>query len=358
MRHKKTKIFLAFIVVLTAGLVGARLYLPYWLTDYVNREISRLDGYSGSVHDIDVHLWRGAYKIHGMDIFRNGSGIPVPFVSVRTTDLSVQWRALLAGAIVAEIELYDADLNFAVGSNGQTQGTEDAGWARFVDALSPLEINRFTVTGGAVAFRDCSVAGTADLFVDDIALRVDNLKAVYDKNMALPSPVRLAGISIGGGRVTADGHMNILQDIPDFDFDVKLEGAQLTAMNDFTRSRAGVDFEAGRLDMYAEVAAKDGTVTGYVKPVARGVEMVDISQDGDPISIAWQSLVSLFTEIFENQPEDQLATRIPITGRLRNPDADTWSALVGILENTFSAYLRDTDDYIDFSHTDPAAGGD
>lgn len=358
MRRKKTKIFLGLLVILIAGLVGARIYLPYWLTDYVNREINRLDGYSGSVHDIDVHLLRGAYQIHGMDIFKTQANIPVPFVSVRTTDLSVQWRALLEGVIVAEIDLYDADLNFAVGSGGQTQGTEDAGWARFVDALSPLEINRFTVTGGKVAFQDFSVAGTADLFVDDIALRVDNLKAVHDKNLALPSPVRLTGRSIGNGRVTADGQMNILKDVPDFDYDIKLEGAQLTAMNEFARSRAGVDFEAGSLDLYIEAAAKDGAVTGYVKPVARGVEMVDITQDGGPVSVVWQSLVSVFAEIFENQPEDQLATRIPIAGSLTDPNTDTWTALVGIFENTFDAYIRDTDNYIDFSHTNPAAGGD
>lgn len=351
MRHKKIKIFLGLFVILVAGLTGARIYLPYWLTDYVNREIGRLEGYSGSVQDIDVHLWRSAYQIHGMDIFKTKANIPTPFVSVRTADLSLQWRALLEGAVVAEIDLYDADLTFAVGSGGQTQGTEDAGWARFVDALSPLEINRFTVTGGKVSFKDFSVAGTADLFIDDIALRVDNLKAVHDKTLALPSPVHLAGKSIGGGRVNADGYMNILKDVPDFDYDISLEGANLMAMNDFARSRAGVDFEAGVLDMYAEVAARDGVVTGYVKPVARGVEMVDITSDGDPLSIAWQSLVSLFAELFENQSEDQLATRIPITGNLNAPDTDTWSALVGIFRNTFEAYIRDTDDEVDFSHT-------
>ncbi len=355
MGYKKTKISLGIIIVLIIALIGARMYLPYWVTDYVNREIAQLDGYSGSVKDVDIHLWRGAYQIHGLDIYKTGSKIPVPFVAVRTADLSVQWRALFEGAVVAEIDLYDADLNFAIGSNGRTQGTEDAGWAKLVDALSPLEINRFTVKGGKLAFKDFSTESKVDLFVDDIALRVDNLKAVHDKNVALPSPVSLSGTSIGGGRVKAEGAMNILKDIPDFDYDIKLEGAKLTAMNGLARSRAGVDFESGDLSIYIEAAAKNGIVTGYIKPVPRDIEMVSIDEDGDPISIAWQSLISVFGEVFKNHSEDQLATRIEIVGNLNNPDTDTWSAIVGIFRNTFKAYIRDTDGYIDFSKTNVKA---
>src|SRR5690606_24841408 len=143
---------------------------------------------------------------------------------------------------------------------------------------------------------------------------------------------------------------------PDFDLDIKLENANLTAMNKFARSRAGVDFEAGDLSLFIEAAAKDGAVTGYVKPVARNVEMVDIEEDGDIISVAWQSVVSVFAEIFKNHPEGQLATRIEIVGDLNDPDTDTWSAIVGIFRNTFNAFIRDTDDDIDFSNTSPAAG--
>ena len=355
MGYKKIKMSFGILIILAVALIGARLYLPYWVTDYVNKEISELDGYGGSVKDIDIYLWRGAYQINGLDIYKTASKIPVPFVAVRTADLSIQWRALFEGAVVAEIDLYDADLNFAIGSNGQIQGTDDAGWAKLVDALSPFEINRFTVNGGKLAFKDFSPASQVDLFVDDITLRVDNLKAIHDKKIALPSPVSLSGTSIGGGRVTAEGAMNILKDVPDFDYDIKLEGAKLIAMNDFARSRAGVDFESGDLSIYIEAAAKNGVVTGYIKPVARDVEMVSVEDDGDPVSIAWQSLVSVFAEIFKNHSEDQLATRIDIVGNLNNPETDTWSAIVGIFQNTFKAYIRDTDDYIDFSKTSTKA---
>ncbi|HEY0900813.1 MAG TPA: DUF748 domain-containing protein [Micavibrio sp.] len=351
MRHKFTKITLGLILLVALILIGLRAYLPYWVRDYVNKEINNLEGYSGAVADIDIHLWRGAYQLHNLDIRKDKGGFPIPFVRVDTADISVEWQALFQGAVVAEIDLYNAQLNFAVGRHGQQQGADDAGWARFVDALSPLEINRFTVNGGKLTFTDFTIAGQSQLFIEDIALRVENLKAVQDKNSALPSPVSLSGRSIGGGKLNATGHMNILKDIPDFNYDIKLEGANLTAMNKFARARIGVDFEAGDLSLYSEIAAKNGRITGYLKPVARNVEMVDLKQDGGPFSIIWQSIVSVFAEIFKNHPEDQLATRIPIEGRLNNPETSTWEALIGIFKNTFNAYLRDTDNLIDFSHT-------
>jgi sRNA-binding protein len=39
--------------------------------------------------------------------------------------------------------------------------------------------------------------------------------------------------------------------------------------------------------------------------------------------------------VFKNYREKQLATKIPISGDLSNPDVDTWTAVVKVLENAF-----------------------
>jgi uncharacterized protein involved in outer membrane biogenesis len=351
-KHRWQKITVGIILTLVIVLVVARMYLPFWVKNYVNKEIDNLDSYSGSVADIDISLWRGAYQIVGLQIFKDSANIPVPFVAIDTADLSVQWKALFDGAIVAEIDLYNADLNFAVDkSGGEMQTGEGAGWAKLVDALSPLDINRLSIHGGEVSFKDFSASQKVDIFVKDIAFEVENLRDVKDNDRTLPSPVRLSGVSIGGGKVNASGAMNIIRDVPDFDLDIKLEGASLPAINNYARSLAGVDFESGDLSIYVEAAARKGQLTGYIKPIANNVSMVDIESDGDPLSLAWQSLVSVFAEIFKNQPEDQLATRIPLVGNMNNPETDSWTAFVGIFRNTFNAYIRDTDDLVEFSRT-------
>lgn len=334
---------IALAVVLVAALVGARIYLPYWLTDYVNRQIAALDGYGGRVNDIDVHLWRGAYQIHNINIYKERGGLKEPFFAARTIDLSVEWRALFNGAVVAEMDLYDADLNFSKGQTG-----EGAGWARFVDALSPLDINRFEIHGGKVAYIDRGAQPPVNLYIHGIEAQVKNLRNVTEKNRALPSPITVSGESIGGGRLGITGAMNILKNVPDFDLNAKLVGAPLPAFNNYARDMAGVAFRSGDIAVYSELAAANGRVTGYVKPI---VTHIDIAQSGtDPITAIWRTFVAAFMEIFKNHPRDQFAMRVPIDGRLSEPNSDTWSAFLSIFSNAFGgAFSRDTDGNVTFN---------
>ena len=62
----------------------------------------------------------------------------------------------------------------------------------------------------------------------------------------------------------------------------------------------------------------------------------DIERDGDGlIEGSIEALSAFVTELFENQSEDQVATRIPIEGDLSSPDTETWEAFTAILKNAF-----------------------
>jgi hypothetical protein len=86
-------------------------------------------------------------------------------------------------------------------------------------------------------------------------------------------------VIIGGGNLTASGDTNILKPVPDFDFDGKLEDISLPAMNAYSQEYAAIDFTKGTLHIYTELAVKDGKVAGYVKPLARNIEIVGSRQD-------------------------------------------------------------------------------
>ena len=96
-KHLWRKIGLGFAILLAAALIGARLYLPVWATGYVNRTLENIPGYTGSISDVDIHLYRGAYTIHDLKLFKKSKGIPVPFLDFKSSDLSIQWGALLDG---------------------------------------------------------------------------------------------------------------------------------------------------------------------------------------------------------------------------------------------------------------------
>src|SRR3954469_12585626 len=117
------------IIVLAAALIVVHTYLALWVRDYVNRKLSEIPGYRAHVQAVTLHLWRGAYQIHNIDIKKTSGKVPVPFFSAPLVDFSVQWHALWDGAFVGEIDIYKAKLNLVNGkSKAEQQAPVDEPW--------------------------------------------------------------------------------------------------------------------------------------------------------------------------------------------------------------------------------------
>ena len=99
------------VAVLVGVLIVARLALPYVVKDYVNDKLAALEAYDGHVDDIDIHLWRGAYSIDGLEIVKQSARRPVPFFKAARINFSVEWRSLWKGSIVSEATFLAPELN-------------------------------------------------------------------------------------------------------------------------------------------------------------------------------------------------------------------------------------------------------
>ena len=93
----------------------------------MNGRLAALDSYYGSVADIDIGLWRGAYRIDGIEIVKTGAKQPKPFFDSRRVDFSVEWHSLMRGSLVAEGHFFEPKLNLVEGpTEKQSQlGTEE-----------------------------------------------------------------------------------------------------------------------------------------------------------------------------------------------------------------------------------------
>src|SRR5205823_12744728 len=126
---------------LVAVLVIVRALLAFWVRDYVNRKLSEVPEYRGHVAAVTLHLWRGAYQIHHVEIVKTTGRVPVPFFSAPLIDLSVQWRALFDGAFVGNIDFLDAKMNFVhAPSKENSQVGVDKPWPQKIKQLFPLKI--------------------------------------------------------------------------------------------------------------------------------------------------------------------------------------------------------------------------
>lgn len=101
---------LAGVVVL---LVALHFALPYLVRDYLNDKLADMGDYRGQITDVDLALWRGAYKINGLKIVKVDGKVPVPFVDAPLIDLSVSWHSLWYDhAVVAQVQFLNPEINF------------------------------------------------------------------------------------------------------------------------------------------------------------------------------------------------------------------------------------------------------
>lgn len=334
--HRLSVVTRTTIIVLVLLLVGARLAMPYAVKRYVNHKLDSLPGYGGSIGDVTIHLLRGAYAIHRVNIVKETNNVPIPFVAANRVDFSVQWSELRNGALVGEVNADQAELHFVRGQTKEQDQTHiDKSWTEVVEDLFPFKINQFRIVRSAVWFHDLGSKPRVDVYVTNLNVVCQNITNSRSVTNELPTPFELTGTTLGGGKIRVLGRANPFEQTPRFDVDAAIEGMDLTALNDLLRAYANVDVKRGRMDFFTEMAAADGQFKGYVKPLVHDLDIVELKEAKNPLQFLWESFVAGVTKVFKNQPEDQLGARIPLAGRIDNPQAGLLPTIASVLRNAF-----------------------
>jgi uncharacterized protein involved in outer membrane biogenesis len=345
---KKTWIW---VLVIVGILVAIRIAMPYILKNYINKTLQEMEGYNGSVEDIDLNLFRGAYVINDLVLTDESNEIPVPFVSIQNIDLSVEWSALIKGKIAGEIILDQPVVNFAVKEDESQDGT-DTNWQEMIKELMPITINRFEIKDGAISYYDFNMDPELEIYIENLDLVMTNLSNVENENEELPSALTATGYTLGGGNLNLDAKFNMLKEVPDMDMTMNIEQVDMTALNEFIRAYTNTDVEKGTFNLYSEIVVDDAQLQGYVKPVLENLEILDWDEEeGGFLKKTWEAMVAGVKEIFENNKEDQVATQTPLEGNLNqmNLDAGIWPTIWGLFRNAFvEALSKQTENAIDF----------
>ena len=344
-RHLVVRFVRTFAVVF-ALLLALRLALPSLVHRYVSNVLDDTEGYTASVGSLDLNLWRGAYELTDVKLYREGGSFERPFVTVEHADLSVQWAALLRGRIVAEVVLHQPKVEFVSESSGpDAQTGEEASWAESISKLVPFRIDRFVMRDGEVRFTHRGIDPPVDLFLTDGFLEILNLT-----NQRLPgaeqgymAEAEAAGRPFGTGEFEARLRFDLLAEEPRFELDAVLRGIEMIELNDFLQAYGNVDAEEGTLEVFTEFAASAGRVEGYVKTLIEDLELVQPSEIDDPVDALqtlWEGFVALGAELLENQPRNRLAVRIPLRGEVGATQTDLVAIVASLLRNAFVAALR------------------
>jgi hypothetical protein len=331
------------IVIVAAVLVAIRAALPSIVKDYVNDRLEGLDAYDGWVEDVDLALWRGAYRMDGVQIVKTGAAEPTPFFNSERVDFSVEWQSLLHGSLVAEGEFTKPHLNLVrARDERQSQTGKEENWPDRLEEFFPFRLNTVRVEDGSVTFRAPGIRTQDALKATHLNGEITNITNVVESGKATFADFRANASVLDKGSAAVNGSVNPLARQPMFDVNLTVKNVQLPKVNPWLRQYIKADAESGEFELYTELAAADGKFKGYAKPIMRKVNMYSSEEpEKNPLRRLWEGIVEFATNVLEDEKSGQVAARIPFSGTIKNPDAGIFETIVSVLHNAFvSAFAR------------------
>jgi hypothetical protein len=331
------------LVVIIILLAIVRIALPHVLLYYANKSLSNMKGYHGHIEDIDLALYRGAYKIDSIYLNKvdSVSKNETPFFSSDHIDLSIEWKAIFHGSIVGELVFESPTLIFTKEKvEPSTLEKDSADFKDLLKGFMPLQVNRFEINQGMIRYADQGSTPPVDIAMTNVHVLAQNLRNSYDSTVLLPAKVN-ATASVCEGVLNFNMKLNPLADQATFDLNTELTDTNLIELNEFFQAYAKVDVNNGVFGMYAEAAAKDGKFTGYVKPIIKDLDILGKEDRDDNIfRKMWEGFVGAVGQVFKNQSKDQVATKVSFQGDFDNPNTDVLSAVFNVLRNAFIQALQ------------------
>jgi hypothetical protein len=325
------------LIVIAAAIIIVHIYLAIWVRDYVNRKLSEIPGYRAQVAAVTLHLWRGAYQIHNIDIKKTSGKVPVPFFSAPLVDLSVQWHALIfEHAAVGNIEIHRAKMNLVNGSTPETRQVEvDAPWADKIKQLFPLKINRFAVHDGELHYRDYNKEPDIDVMADRVQMVAVNLTNSKKLSKSLIADIRMEGRPLREGTARAQISLDPYASRPTFALNLEMSDVSLPKLNDFAKGYGGFTFKEGTFKMAMEANAKNGSYQGYVEPVFDHMVIFNEESAKNPATFIWEGILGALTKIVHNYPKDRFGTKVPFSGTFEHPAPDIITTVFNAFRNAF-----------------------
>jgi Domain of Unknown Function (DUF748) len=172
------------------------------------------------------------------------------------------------------------------------------------------------------------------VFLTDTDFHLSNFSNHFSQG---PAQARLKAKFMGSGITTASALFRPEKGGPDLDLYVKIEDTQLTAMNDLLRSYGNFDVSAGVFSLVTELHIKNDAISGYIKPFFKDMKVYDRRKDSERgiFHQMYEMMIGGVAKILKNRPNQEVATKITISGPAGKPETSTWQIVAELIKNAF-----------------------
>jgi hypothetical protein len=250
---------------------------------------------------------------------------------------------LMRGSIVSEASFIRPEVNLVQGkSEADTQLGGEENWNARLEELFPFRFNTIEVHDGTVRFLAPGIHTKDAITARHVNGSVSNLTNVLETGKETFADFRLTADVLDGAPAKVAGSADAFAAQPTFDVNLEVKKVQLPQVNPWLREFIKADAEAGKFELYLELAASDGKFKGYAKPILQDVDMYRSGEEEQSaLKRMWEGFLDFAANALENKDADQVAARIPFSGTIKNPETSLLATISSVMRNAFvSAFAR------------------
>jgi hypothetical protein len=240
-------------VAVVLVVIVAAYVIAYLLDEPMRKEMERrlnasLEGYAVTIGAADFHPLGFSLDLEQIRVVQNAAPKP-PVAQIAAIEASVQWRALIWGDLVADMEIDRPVIHLtrpqAVKEAQDEVPLEERGWQHAIQEIYPLEINEFRVEGGKLTYE--APKPFKPLQVTWFGLVLRDIRNVRSAKDAYPSPVELHARLLDEAHLDAEGDADLLAEpVPRMRLDIELAGLALSHLEPLARE-VGLETKGGTL---------------------------------------------------------------------------------------------------------------
>jgi len=198
-----------------------------------------------------------------------------------------------------------------------------------------LRIGRLDVVKSSFGFVNQAARPPYRVVLTDTDLSLEHLGNQRSQG---PAVARIRGRFMGSGETRITAKVQPQTGSADVDFTAQVERVDMARMKDLVRAHGGLDVAAGEFSVYSELRTKDGALSGYVKPLFRGVKVGGAREGAQEKTLRrrlYEGLVDIGGKILKNRARGEVATVVTLGGRVDQPEFGLWQVVGRLLQNAF-----------------------